>query len=288
MDETVTPFGVRTVSVSKEGGFQLNGVSRKIQGVCLHHDLGPLGAAVNKAALIRQVRLMKDMGCDAIRTSHNMPSTMQMEVCDSMGMMVMAESFDMWIYPKCKNGYARFFNDWAEKDIENLDRYRLRWMNTTYEPGEVKVVAYDKDGRPAMEKTLRTAGAPAQLKLDADKTKLNADGDDLSYITVSLCDENGTLCPDAMNDIEVSVEGAGTFRAICNGDATSLEVFTEPRMKLFHGQLVITVQAAKTKGSMLVKVKTPEVKTTVKGKKGKKPTTITQPAIEKQLEIAVK
>ena len=104
IDETRQKVGIRTVRVAQYDGFQLNGVSRKIKGVCLHHDLGPLGAAVNKAALIRQIRTMKDMGCDAIRTAHNMPSTWQMEVCDSMGMMVMAESFDMWIYPKCKNG----------------------------------------------------------------------------------------------------------------------------------------------------------------------------------------
>ncbi len=97
--------GIRTISVSRNNGFQLNGVTRKIKGVCLHHDLGPLGAAENKAALIRQIKTMKEMGCDAIRTAHNMPSTMQMEICDSLGMMVMAESFDMWIYPKCKNGY---------------------------------------------------------------------------------------------------------------------------------------------------------------------------------------
>ena len=63
---------------------------------------------------------MKEMGCDAIRTSHNMPSQMQMDICDSLGMMVMAESFDMWLYPKCKNGYARFFNEWADRDMTNL------------------------------------------------------------------------------------------------------------------------------------------------------------------------
>lgn len=120
IDQTQQKVGIRTVHVAQYDGFQLNGVSRKIKGVCLHHDLGPLGAAVNKAALIRQIRTMKDMGCDAIRTAHNMPSTWQMEVCDSMGMMVMAESFDMWIYPKCKNGYALNFKDWADKDIENL------------------------------------------------------------------------------------------------------------------------------------------------------------------------
>ena len=120
VDQTQQKVGIRTVSVAQYDGFQLNGVSRKIKGVCLHHDLGPIGAAVNKSALIRQIRTMKEMGCDAIRTAHNMPSTWQMEVCDSMGMMVMAESFDMWIYPKCKNGYALNFKEWADKDIENL------------------------------------------------------------------------------------------------------------------------------------------------------------------------
>ena len=120
LDTTTQKFGIRTIKCSKDGGFQLNGKSRKIKGVCLHHDLGPLGAAVNKSALIRQIKMMKEMGCDAIRTSHNMPSQMQMDLCDSLGMMVMAESFDMWQYPKCKNGYARFFDEWWEKDITNL------------------------------------------------------------------------------------------------------------------------------------------------------------------------
>ena len=120
LDSKTFKTGLRTVRVSREHGFQLNGQTRKIKGVCLHHDLGPLGAAVNKAALIRQIKTMKDMGCDAIRTSHNMPSQWQMDICDSLGMMVMAESFDMWIYPKCKNGYARFFREWAERDITNL------------------------------------------------------------------------------------------------------------------------------------------------------------------------
>lgn len=115
--------GIRTISVSKNNGFQLNGITRKIKGVCLHHDLGPLGAAENKAALIRQIKTMKEMGCDAIRTAHNMPSTMQMEICDSLGMMVMAESFDMWIYPKCKNGYAKFFKEWSDKDMTNLVKH---------------------------------------------------------------------------------------------------------------------------------------------------------------------
>ena len=507
IDEKVQKVGIRTVKVSKEGGFQLNGVTRKIKGVCLHHDLGPLGAAVNKAALIRQIRTMKEMGCDAIRTAHNMPSTWQMEVCDSMGMMVMAESFDMWLYPKCKNGYARFFNNWSERDITNLvlnhrnhpsivmwsigneipeqwseegreiskrlqqlchdldptrpvtqgmdradealksgfaqvmdvpgfnyrvhkyennikqlpqgfllgsetastvssrgvykfpvevsnhsvypdgqcssydteycswsnlpdddwkmqddydwvigefvwtgydylgeptpydeywpsrssyfgicdlaglpkdryylyrsrwntsehtihllphwtwpdrkgkvtpvycytdcpsaelfvngksqgrifknkdsrlDRYRLRWNNVVYEPGEIKVVAYDNNGRVVGEQTVRTAGKPARLSLEADRTTIAADGSDLAFITVSLRDADGTLIPDADNQLEFEVTGAGAFKAVCNGDATSLETFTTPTMRLFHGQLVLVVQASKLPGDIHVVVK---------------------------------
>ena len=123
VDAQTVNIGIRTIRFSAEKGFELNGKTRKIKGVCLHHDLGPLGAAENKAALIRQIKMMKEMGCDAIRTAHNMPSKMQMDICDSLGMMVMAESFDMWIYKKCKNGYARFFKEWADKDITNLVKH---------------------------------------------------------------------------------------------------------------------------------------------------------------------
>ena len=120
MDRQTQKVGIRTVSFSKEGGFQLNDERRSIKGVCLHHDLGPLGAAINKTALIRQIEMMKAMGADAIRTSHNMPSTMQMEVCDSLGMMVMAESFDGWKEPKVRNGYGRYWDEWWQQDIRNL------------------------------------------------------------------------------------------------------------------------------------------------------------------------
>ena len=120
LDEVKKKIGIRTVTINKEVGFCLNGETRKIKGVCLHHDLGMFGAAVNKGALTRQIMMLKSMGCDAIRTSHNMPSQMQMDLCDSLGMMVMAESFDMWKYPKCKNGYALFFDEWWERDLTNL------------------------------------------------------------------------------------------------------------------------------------------------------------------------
>lgn len=517
--------GIRTIAVSKDYGFQLNGVTRKLKGVCLHHDLGPLGAAENKAALIRQIKMMKQMGCDAIRTAHNMPSTMQMELCDSLGMMVMAESFDMWIYPKCKNGYAKFFKEWSDKDITNLvkhhrnhpsivmwsigneipeqwsqegvqiakrlqdlchlydpsrpvtqgmdkaedalksgfaqtmdvpgfnyrvhkyyknieqlpqgfllgsetastvssrgvykfpvvvsdkatypdgqcssydteycswsnlpdddwkmqddyswvigefvwtgydylgeptpydtywpsrssyfgicdlaglpkdryymyrarwneqqhtthllphwnwkgregqvtpvycytdgvegelfvngksqgrvrkdkssrlDRYRLRWNNVKYEPGEIRVVTYNQYGEKVGEDVKRTAGEPAQMKFsvetpdhepvacmvegctDEHNVLLNADGNDLAFITVSLLDKDGNECPLADDELTFEVSGAGTFKAACNGDATSLEPFTLPQMKLFSGKLVVIVQSSKQKGDIILKVK---------------------------------
>ena len=519
--------GIRTISVSKNNGFQLNGITRKIKGVCLHHDLGPLGAAENKAALIRQIKMMKEMGCDAIRTAHNMPSTMQMEICDSLGMMVMAESFDMWIYPKCKNGYAKFFKEWSDKDITNLvkhhrnhpsiimwsigneipeqwskegmeiakhlqnlchqydpsrpvtqgmdkaeaalksgfaqvmdvpgfnyrvhkyyknieqlpqgfllgsetastvssrgvykfpvevracnnnpypdgqcssydteycswsnlpdddwklqddyswvigefvwtgydylgeptpydtywpsrssyfgicdlaglpkdryymyrsrwnetqhtthllphwnwtgregqvtpvycytdgvegelfvngksqgrarkdkssrlDRYRLRWNNVKYEPGEIRVVTYNQYGDKVGEDVKRTAGEPAQMKFsvetpdhepiacmvegctDEHNVLLNADGKDLAFVTVSLLDKDGNECPLADDELTFEVTGAGTFKAACNGDATSLEPFTHPHMKLFSGKLVVIVQSSTQKGNITLKVK---------------------------------
>ena len=112
--------GIRTISVSKDNGFQLNGITRKIKGVCLHHDLGPLGAAENKAALVRQIKMMKAMGCDAIRTAHNMPAPELVALCDEMGFMMMIEPFDEWDRAKCDNGYHRFFNEWAEKETEKM------------------------------------------------------------------------------------------------------------------------------------------------------------------------
>ena len=506
IDETRTKVGIRSVEVSRYGGFMLNGKSRKIKGVCLHHDLGPLGAAQNKAALIRQIRIMKDMGADAIRTAHNMPSTWQMEVCDSMGMMVMAESFDMWIYPKCKNGYALHFKEWADRDIQNLvlchrnhpsivmwsigneipeqwsaegrdiaarlqalchsldptrpvtqgmdraedalasgfaqvmdvpgfnyrvhkydknitqlpqgfllgsetastvssrgvykfpaeagygktyddgqcssydleycswsnlpdddwamqddrdytigefvwtgfdylgepspydeywpsrssyfgicdlaglpkdrywlyrshwngdshtlhvlphwtwpgregettpvycytswpsaelfvngvskgrkiknpgtrlDRYRLRWNDVRYEPGEIKVVAFDYDGNAVDTLSVRTAGEPAAITLSADRSVINADGTDLCYVTVGLADAHGTPCPDAADNLTFEVTGAAGYKASCNGDATSLQPFTRPEMRLFSGQLVVVMQSNGKKGDITLKV----------------------------------
>ncbi len=527
LDTKTVKYGIRTVEVSEEnGGFMLNGEIRKFKGVCLHHDLGMLGSAVNKAALIRQVKLLKSMGCDAIRTSHNTPSQMQMEVYDSLGMMVMAESFDMWEWPKCKNGYSRFYKNWWGRDLQNLvmanrlhpsivmwsigneiseqgakegnrmaremqnfvhfldptrpvtsgmdriddaissgfaqvldipginyrthryeaaheklrhgfvlgsetastissrgvykfpvkrfdgkayddgqcssydmeacwwsnvpeedwllqedkdwvigefvwtgfdylgeptpydeywpsrssyfgifdlaglpkdryylyrshwnpdektihlvphwtfpgregevtpvycytnyptaelfvngksqgriskntevkkgagkdgrisdvndpaiDRYRLRWNNVKYEPGELKVVVYDENGKEVGTQTVQTAGAAAQIQLTGDLgaavKPLKADGEDMTFITVNILDKDGILVPDADNSIQVGVTGAADFKGICNGDATSTEVFTKPTMKTFHGQLVIGIQSNGKQGDATIKV----------------------------------
>lgn len=530
-DEVTRRVGIRTISYTAEHGFQLNGNTRKFRGVCLHHDLGMIGAAVNKAALVRQVELLKVMGCDAIRTAHNMPSQLQMDVCDSLGMLVMAESFDMWVYPKCKNGYCRFYNDWWQRDLENLvlanrlhpsvvmwslgneipeqgdrkgtqmlqamqdfvhqldptractsgmdrwdnvissgfadavdivglnyrthkytgayerlhqkfvlgsetastvssrgvykfpvvrtdgkaysdgqcssydleacwwsnipeddwvlqddndwvigefvwtgfdylgeptpyddrmnarssyfgifdlaglpkdrywlyrshwnrdaetihllphwtwpgregevtpvycytnypsaelfvngksqgriskrldervkpdgsrtvketepliDRYRLRWNDVRYEPGEIRVVVYDANGVRRGESVCRTAGTPYKLvvtqqSLDeyrGQKT-LRADGDDMAFFVVQAVDKNGNLCPEANHQITVHVSGAAHFKGVCNGDATSFEVFTQPTMKLFKGQLVVGIQSNGHKGTAKVTVESP-------------------------------
>lgn len=521
LDEKQQKIGIRTIKVSREGGFQLNGQTRKLKGVCLHHDLGPLGAAINKAALIRQIRTLKEMGCDAIRTAHNMPSTWQMEICDSMGMMVMAESFDMWIYPKCKNGYARFFKEWALKDITNLvlnhrnhpsivmwsigneipeqwseegrqiakqlqglchqldptrpvtqgmdraedalnsgfaqamevpgfnyrvhkyennikqlpqgfllgsetastvssrgvykfpvvptdnsqfasyspnydptaltkadgqcssydveycswsnlpdddwvwqddkdwvigefvwtgydylgeptpydeywpsrssyfgimdlaglpkdrywlyrskwntkehtvhllphwtwperkgevtpvycytdgveaelfvngksqgrirknpaerlDRYRLRWNNVKYEAGEIRVVAYDAQGNKIGEDSRRTAGKPTAIVAQADRKSYRADGEDLVFVTIGVADSKGVAVPTCNNELTFEVTGAGSFEAVCNGDATSLESFKQPRMKLFNGELVVVLRTGRQPGNIRLTIK---------------------------------
>ena len=153
----------------------------------------------------------------------------------------------------------------TKSDTARLDRYRLRWRNVIYQPGELKVVVYDENGKKAGQEIVRTAGEPKRLVLEPERKTIKADGNDLAYITVSLVDKNGTLCPDAANRLEFSVTGAGAYKAACNGDATSLEPFTQPQMSLFHGQLVVVCQAGKTPGVMTLTVKDPatDMKSTV-------------------------
>lgn len=526
VDSYLTRFGIRSISIDSEKGFCLNGQSRKIKGVCLHHDLGPLGAAVNRSALERQLRILKEMGCDAIRTSHNMPSPEQVELCDELGMMMMAESFDEWARPKCKNGYNRFYEDWVEKDVVNLvrhyrnhpsiimwsagnevpdqhsaagvergrnlqnlfhkedptrpvtmgmdqvartlqngfasywdvpglnyrlplygqafltlpqgillgsetastvssrgvykfpvkeyknksysdgqcssydleacswsnipdddwvwqddypwvigefvwtgfdylgeptpydgywpsrssyfgicdlaglpkdryylyrsrwntqsptlhvlphwnwqgregdtipvfvytnypsaelfingksqgirykcqeksfldekgrlqnassrlERYRLMWMNTRYEPGTLKVIAYDAQGNPVAETVKQTAGEPHHIELEVFDQDLSADEENIAFVTVKVVDAQGRLCPAADNTLRFQVRGNGCFRAACNGDPTSLELFHQPQMKAFNGQLVVLVQSNGKAGNIRLNVESEGLK----------------------------
>ncbi|MCH5230237.1 MAG: DUF4982 domain-containing protein [Muribaculaceae bacterium] len=120
-DSYDTRFGIRTIEYRPDEGFFLNGELTKFKGVNNHHDLGPLGAAVNTSALRYQMELMKDLGVNAIRTSHNMPAPELVALADEMGFMLMIEPFDDWGFrPKSENGYGTLFNDWAEKDVVNM------------------------------------------------------------------------------------------------------------------------------------------------------------------------
>ena len=517
-DEYSTRFGIRTLEIIPDEGMFINGEPAKFKGVCNHHDLGPLGAAVNDAAIRRQIRIMKEMGCNAIRTSHNMPAPELVEACDEMGMMLMLETFDEWRTPKLANGYHKYFDEWAERDLVNLihhyrnnpsvvmwcignevpdqgdkmwgpklsrflqdichredptryvtqgmdqphnvvynnmaammdvagfnyrpwhygnsyqalpqqiilgtetastvssrgvykfpverrsmatyddhqsssydvehcswsnlpeddwmwhedydccigefvwtgfdylgeptpyytnwpshsslfgivdlaglpkdryylyrshwnkaeetlhilphwtwpgregettpifvytnypsaelfingvsqgvrtkdtsvtlenswdeeserslkrqSRYRLMWMDTKYEPGTVKVVAYNEAGEAVAEREVKTSGKPHHIELKVDRATIEANGKDLAFVTVSVVDKDGNLCPAADNLIEFSVAGEGHYRAGANGNSVSLELFHEPRMKVFSGMMTAIIESNDTPGTI--------------------------------------
>ena len=521
LDRDTTTFGIRSIELKAGDGFYLNGRKLKFQGACLHHDLGPLGAAVNEAAMRRQIRTMQDMGVNAIRTSHNMPAPEFVRLCDEMGMPVMAESFDSWAQAKVPNGYNLDFNEWHERDLVNLvhqfrnspsvimwsignevpeqpsldgaklayrlqeichredptrpvtngmdnplgvlksgmattldipgfnyrpflydsahkvlpqgfllgsetcstvssrgvykfpvvrksmakypdhqssgydvehcgwsnlpeddfirqedhdwsmgefiwtgidylgeptpyysdwpshsslfgavdlaglpkdrfylyrshwkkdaetlhilphwtwpgregevtpifvytnypevelfingksqgrqrkdrsikiedtenedsqkaftrqKRYRLMWMDTKYEPGEVKVVAYDDTGKTVATQTVHTAGRAHHLELSADRTTISPDGKDISFVTVRVVDKDGNLVPDDGRLLNFKVTGAGSFRAAASGNPASLDAFHLPRHHAFSGQLVALVQSAERAGEAVLTV----------------------------------
>lgn len=515
LDTYSTRFGIRTIEYIADKGFYLNGKRRKFQGVCNHHDLGPLGAAINVAALRHQLTLLKEMGCDAIRTSHNMPAPELVELCDEMGFMMMLEPFDEWDIAKCDNGYHRFFNEWAEKDMVNMlrqyrnnpcvvmwsignevptqwspegykvakflqdichredptrpvtcgmdqvksvlangfaamldipglnyrahlydeayerlpqniilgsetsstvssrgvykfpverkagamyddhqsssydleycnwsnipdidfaraedhewtirqfvwtgfdylgepspydtnawpnhssmfgiidlasipkdryylyrsvwnkeaetlhilphwnwegregektpvfvytnypsaelfingksygrqtkhkngtveNRYRLMWHDAVYQPGEVRVVAYDEQGNPVAEKTVRTAGKPHHIELVTDCSSLQADGKDLAYVTLRIVDKDGNLCPNDGRLVSFKVKGAGKYRASANGDPTCLDLFHKPEMHAFGGMLTVIVQSGEKTGEIELQATAKGIKT---------------------------
>jgi beta-galactosidase len=119
IDEYTTPLGIRYFNFDADKGFSLNGKPMKILGVCDHHDLGSLGAAVNYRALERQLQMLKAMGCNGIRTSHNPPAPELLELCDKMGFIVMDEAFDCWEVRKAKYDYHLFFKEWHKRDLED-------------------------------------------------------------------------------------------------------------------------------------------------------------------------
>lgn len=515
-DKYITSFGIRSIEIIPDKGFYLNGQRLAFKGVCNHHDLGPLGGIANEAGIRRQIRILRNMGCNAIRTSHNMPAPELIRACDELGMMVMAESFDEWESAKVQNGYHKIFDEWAEKDLVNLvrhfrnnpsvvmwcignevpdqwngnrgpklsrflqdichredptrpvtqgmdapdavvnnnmaavmdvpgfnyrphkyqenykklpqqiilgsetastlssrgvyklpvvrramqkyddhqsssydvehcswsnlpeddfiqhedlpycigefvwtgfdylgeptpyytdwpshsslfgivdlaglpkdryylyrshwnkeeetlhilphwnweghegevvpifvytnypsaelfingksqgrrtkdlsvtienssdsastvdlkrqQRYRLMWMDTKYEPGVVKVIAYDKEGKRMAEKEMYTAGKPHHIELIPDRSQIKADGKDLSFITVRVVDKDGNLCPLAENEISFRVKGAGTYQAGANGNPASLESFQVPKMKVFSGMMTAIVSSTDKPG----------------------------------------
>jgi beta-galactosidase len=122
VDVDRVPLGVRTIEFPSEGGFFLNGVRVPLQGVCQHHDQGPLGAAAFDRAIERQLEILKSMGVNAIRTSHNPPAPKLLELCDRMGFVVMDEAFDEWRQNKTRYGYGQFYDEWGERDLADMVR----------------------------------------------------------------------------------------------------------------------------------------------------------------------
>ncbi|MDR0995413.1 MAG: DUF4982 domain-containing protein [Tannerella sp.] len=180
-DTYSTTFGLRTFKWEPKTGFYLNGKNMKILGVCLHHDLGCLGAAVNYSALERELRIMKEMGVNAIRTSHNPPAPELLDICDHMGLLVMDEAFDMWKVHKTKYDYASDFGQWAYRDIaDQVRRDRnhpsvFMWSIGNEIPEQSAVV----DGQPTDQTIAPTL---ARIVHQLDPTR----------VTTSACNEPDT------------------------------------------------------------------------------------------------
>ena len=153
----------------------------------------------------------------------------------------------------------------VKNNSSKMERYRLMWNEVKYAPGELRVVAYDAAGKAVAEKSLFTAGKGAQLHIEADRTTLAKSGEDLAYLTVSVLDKQGVPVPTESREVKVEVKGAGKFRAMANGDPTSLELFHENEMKLFSGKLTAIVESGITSGTIEVTVSA----------RGLKPATIT-------------
>ncbi len=148
VDSYTTPFGIKTSEFTANDGFHLNGRRVRLQGVCMHHDLGALGAAFNYRAQERQLEILKEMGVNAIRTAHNPPAPEVLELCDRMGLLVIDEFVDTWASPKKPNGYAALFYDWHEQDMRSfMRRDRNHPSVIAWSTGNEVVEQWNEEGR---------------------------------------------------------------------------------------------------------------------------------------------
>lgn len=167
-------------------------------------------------------------------------------------------------YPSAElfiNGVSQGIRTFAKSDGQTpclgekaMKRFRLMWNDVTYQPGELKVVAYNAEGKAVAEKVIYTAGKAAAIKLTPDRKVIKADGEDLCFVNVSLTDKDGNPVPADNRLVKVKVSGAGSFKAIANGDPTCLQPFQKPEMNLFSGQLTVLVQSGMTPGEITVEV----------------------------------
>ena len=164
-------------------------------------------------------------------------------------------------YPKAElfiNGRSQGMRE--KNDSTVMNRYRLMWNETRYEPGELRVVAYDADGRAAAEKTVRTAGKPYRLVLTPHREAIAAGGDELVYVTVTAEDRKGNPVPVADNMVRFKVEGAGTFEASANGDPTCVLPFQAPQMRLFSGAATAILRSGPEAGELRLTATSPGLK----------------------------
>ena len=164
-------------------------------------------------------------------------------------------------YPKAElfvNGESQGIQEKNNSTYQN--RYRLMWNDVVYAPGELKVITYDDNGTPQAEKIIRTAGKPHHLVVTPNRDKLSASGDDLAYLTIQVADKDGNLVPTADNTVSFKVNGAGTFEATANGDATCILPLREPKMKLFSGAATAIVRSSDIPGILKFKASSPGLK----------------------------
>ena len=159
VDRTETPFGIRSVALDPDRGFILNGEVVPLRGVCMHHDLGALGAAINVRAIERQLEILRAMGCNAIRTSHNPPAPEFLDACDRLGFLVMNEAFDVWAKGKLRNDYHRLFPDWHEADLRAfVRRDRNHPSVVMWSIGNEVIEQWGDDGQEGWRLAQRLAG----------------------------------------------------------------------------------------------------------------------------------